>query len=117
MGTLEDEFAYATCCNLATLDELISIKATSKHRIERQRKIALKMLIACKEAESVRTLIESDAKTWSPRYNRVGEIFRVAETAPEGIQGALDAFIARLTATYSGLRLPRKTEGATPEGK
>lgn len=46
---LASEFAYATECNLATLDELLSIRTSSERRIKRQQEICRKMLQVCQE--------------------------------------------------------------------
>lgn len=44
---LESAYLEATEWNMATLEELCSIKSSSKHRIERQKSICAKMLVIC----------------------------------------------------------------------
>ena len=45
---LAQQFAYFTECNLATLEELKSLKSTPKCRIERQQDICNEMVTICK---------------------------------------------------------------------
>lgn len=45
---LDQQFAYFTECNLATLEELKDYKSTAKHRIERQKEICDNMVTICK---------------------------------------------------------------------
>lgn len=44
---LESAYLEAAEWNMATLEELCSIKSSSKHRIERQKSICTKMLVIC----------------------------------------------------------------------
>lgn len=48
---LANEYAHATCCNLATLEMLCERKGSSKSSIERQRRICERMLRTCQEHE------------------------------------------------------------------
>jgi len=43
------QFSYFTECNLATLEELKSLKSTSKCKLERQQSICDGMIAVCKE--------------------------------------------------------------------
>lgn len=51
-GKIEDEYAWATECNLATLSGLCFVKKSSLVDINRQRNICFHMLKVCQEHES-----------------------------------------------------------------
>jgi hypothetical protein len=88
MDRIEQEYAYATEINLATLEELVSLKSSSKSRVERQRGICLRMLHVCKAVEA-----HLDFRAHGCRSPRVGKLLEAAKSIPEGIEGALDTFI------------------------
>lgn len=51
-GKIEDEYAWAAECNLATLSGLCFVKKSSLSDIHRQRNICFHMLKVCQEHES-----------------------------------------------------------------
>lgn len=65
---LANEFAYATECNLATLEELQDLKSSSKSRIARQQGICDRMLRTCLSYKEFIDLPE-----WGCRTPRVKE--------------------------------------------
>jgi hypothetical protein len=95
MERIEQEYAYSTECDLATLEELISIKSSSNSRIERQRTICLRMLQVCKAVEAY--LIFPD---YGCRAPRVRDMLAAAKHEAQGLEGALDRYIQKLTASF-----------------
>lgn len=89
--TLENEYACATECNLATLGELLCIKSSSQSRCNRQRSICLTMLRVCQEIESKLDLSEFGCK-----FGRVRDLLKAAKKEPQGLEGALDRYIQKL---------------------
>lgn len=83
MGPIENEYATATEWNLATLDEMISVKATSERRLDRQFDICYRMLLVCKELTA-----SSKSLDWKGN-GRVVEILDAGKTEPEGLKAAL----------------------------
>lgn len=82
MALLEDEYAYATECNLATISEMRDIKSTSKSRLERQIRITSRMLSVCYHIQ--------EKIDWRPvggskssRYLRVAELLERGRTETE----------------------------------
>lgn len=79
-------YAEAAEWNLATLDELISIKSSSKSRIDRQQGICLKMLRVCLV---FRDQILRDGTGVDARCGRVRDILKAAQN-----RGNLDAALS-----------------------
>jgi hypothetical protein len=96
MATLENEYAYATECDLATLGELLSIKSSSQSRCNRQRSICLKMLRVCQEIES-----KLDLSEYGCKCGRVKDMLKGAKHEATGIEGALDRYILTLKGIYA----------------
>lgn len=51
---LESAYLEAAEWNMATLEELCSIKSSSNHRIDRQKSICTKMLVICASLDSAK---------------------------------------------------------------
>ena len=81
--TLENEYAYATECQLATLSGLLLVKRSPKSEISRQRSICLRMLRVCRDMTS----IEWGHKL-HPNFGRVEELIMAADR-----EAALDAWM------------------------
>lgn len=88
--TLDEAFVYATDVNLATLEDLLMVKKTSKSKVRRQRSICLSMLKVCGSA-----LLNSTQVRWGydthKEFSRVSDLLGSSE--PEAIEGALDRYI------------------------
>lgn len=70
---LETAYLEATEWNMATLEELCSIKSSSKHRIDRQKSICTKMLVICASLK--------DAQL--PRHGHATRSTKILESAKE----------------------------------
>lgn len=82
--------------NLATLDELVYLKSSSKSRINRQRNICMKMLEKCRPPEVYEKI------NWGhelrPKYTRVQAVLAdVSKGTLNGGSDSLDAALTRLT--------------------
>ena len=101
LRNLTEAYVYATEVQLATLCDLVSLKATSQSRVARHRAICLGMLRWCASA-----LVDHDAVDWGTSDAR--NFGRVSE-ALEGacIETTLDALIERSRRTFRGA--PRST--------
>ena len=64
-GKLEDEYAYATECQLATLSWLTMLSKSALSEITRQRNISFHMLKVCQEHESEITWEQGIRKDFS----------------------------------------------------
>lgn len=90
---IEQEYLYATDCQLATLNQLAELKRTSKSGLRRQRDICRKMLQVCQEIDPL--IIQPARYTATgPHWGRVNKMLANAKTEPEGLLGALDRYIA-----------------------
>lgn len=87
LRNLTEAYVYATEVQLATLCELVRLKATSQSRIARHRAICLGMLRWCASA-----LVDHDAVDWGTPDTRAFP--RVSEILESGdIERALDALV------------------------
>ena len=102
MATLENEYAYATEINLATLGELLDIKSTSQSRKNRQRSICLTMLRVCQQIED-----KLDLSEYGCKCGRVRDMLKAAKHEAGGVEGALDRYILTLTGVYAPKHLPK----------
>lgn len=82
-GKLEDEYAWATECQLATLSGVCMVKRSALHEITRQRNIAEHMLKICQE--------HSSEITWEYGVRReFGRVQEILDWAKErGLHDAL----------------------------
>jgi hypothetical protein len=99
--SLEQEYLYATECQLATLEQLCCRKSASKSDKRRHRTIAFNMLKACQEFIDV-SEIEKRSAGWAVRksWGRVTDTLWQAKSEPEGLNGAIDRFISELESRY-----------------
>lgn len=74
MRTLADKYAEATEWNLATLEELCTLKSSSKVRIERQIGICAYMVQACMDHA-----LEVSSKSY---FTRLAVILKRCQTSP-----------------------------------
>ncbi len=93
-STLANAFVYAAECTLATLDELLGIRSTSKSRISRQRGICLTML---KALHPHRESIDWGGE-YAPYYSRVHKI--LGTDSLKDVEAHLDAHIDELNRIY-----------------
>lgn len=97
---IEQEYLYATDCQLATLDQMAERKRTSKSDVSRQRGICRKMLQVCQEIDPV--IVQPARYTATgPHWGRVNKILEAARKEPEGLVGALDRYIAEARGAYA----------------
>jgi len=97
---IEQEYLYATDCQLATLDQMAERKRTSQSDLARQRGICRAMLQVCQEIDP---LIVQPARytATGPHWGRVNEMLANAKKEPEGLSGALDRYIAGAKEAYA----------------
>ena len=96
MAFLEDAYAYATECNLATLSELNDIKSSSKSRIGRQVRICAQMLEVCRHIdEKIDWRPAGDAG--SSRYLRTYELLQTGVSTKAQFEVAIRAALADKT--------------------
>jgi len=102
MKSIENEYAYSTEVDLATLEELCYLKSSSKSRISRQQSICLRMLNVCaavvRDGETAgETFIDfGSIDKWHPEgrnYQRVYRLLQAAKSEPEGMEGALQRHV------------------------
>lgn len=105
--SLEDAFAYATEVNLATLEELLMIKKSSKSKVRRQRGICIGMLEICASS-----LVTGGKIDWGhelhPNFPRVSKILNPAES------GSCEERLDRLTHGWGEPVSPQNAVVATP---
>lgn len=92
--TLVNEFAWATECNLATLDELVSIKSVSTARIDRQQSICEQMLETCRRHEAEIEWVTGIRSN----FGRVEELLKAIQA--DGAEKAFAAYIGRLCSIF-----------------
>jgi hypothetical protein len=93
MAFLEDAYAYATECNLATLSELHDIKSSSKSRIGRQTRICAQMLEVCRHIdEKIDWRPVGDAG--SSRYLRTYELLQTGLSTKTQFEAAIEKALA-----------------------
>lgn len=84
-GKLEDEYAYATECQLATLSWLTMLSRSALSEITRQRNISFHMLKVCQEHES--------EITWGNRRQHHGRVRDILDDAKkDNLYKALNRF-------------------------
>jgi hypothetical protein len=105
--SLEEAFAYATEVNLATLEELLMVKKSSKSKVRRQRGICLGMLEIC--ASSLVTGGKIDwGHEFHPNFPRVSKILSATES------GSCEERLDRFTRGWSEPASPPNAVAATP---
>jgi hypothetical protein len=99
MNQLANEYAYATECNLATLEELALLKSSSKVRIDRQKGICAIMLRVCQEHAS-EIAWSGDAQLTGRRCHEFtrtrGLLDAASRTTSGSIDGVLEAHVCLL---------------------
>lgn len=81
-GRLEDEYAWATECQLATLSGLCWKRSSPKCEITRQRNIAFHMLKICQEHAGN---ITWERGPWNKDYSRVRDILDDGDSLYEAL--------------------------------
>jgi len=96
LRNLTEAYVYATEVQLATLSELVALKATSQSRIARHRAICLGMLRWCASA-----LVDHDAVDWgTPETRAFPRVSAILESGD--IERALDALVDERSRPASG---------------
>ena len=87
INTLENEYAHATECLLATLSGLMMRKRSLQGEIMRHTNIALRMLRVCEEHAG--NIAWGNRPT---RFPRVHDMLEQAKSDPERLDGAVEKF-------------------------
>lgn len=87
---LSEAYLEATEWNLATLDQVVTLKSSAKSAISRQRSICNQMLMVC-------TRLDVDLEGRTTKYLRVRDLLRTSKASGNSIEVCLDAFIARIS--------------------
>lgn len=90
MNQLANEYAYAAECQLATLDELATLKSSSKARIARQVSICIRMVRICQE---YRSEIDWGQPSGREHYGRVSQVLARA-WPPNNVKSAVNSYLA-----------------------
>jgi hypothetical protein len=95
MSTLADDYAYATECQLATLEGLRLRKNTGRGELKRQHSICESMLSVClRERDSLVFVLSSGGDTRHRGMVRVQSIMNAYLSHPAGgVAGALAAYL------------------------
>ena len=91
LKTLSEAYLEATEWNLATLDQVVTLKSSAKSAISRQRSICNQMLMVCARLDM--------GEGRPAKAIRVRDLLRTSKASGNSIEVCLDAFIARISAS------------------
>lgn len=88
---IEQEYLYATDCQISTLNQMVRRKRTPQYDIARQREICRKMLQVCQETDPL--VVSSRGYIGGLFWDRVTNLLISAKSEPEGLTGALNRYM------------------------